>query len=57
MKSDAINDIEAKMHTYHVSMAGGGKVPIHVVTGPNGKYLRCNWDGTTRNNLDDLPDC
>lgn len=57
IKSDAINDIEAKMHTYHVSMAGGGKVPIHVVTGPNGKYLRSNWDGTTRNNLDDLPDC
>lgn len=29
---------------------------IHVVYGTYGPYLRTDRDGTTRNNLDDLPD-
>jgi len=32
-------------------------VDIHVVRGPNGKYLRTDPDRTSRNNLEDLLDC
>ncbi|KQT70365.1 hypothetical protein ASG51_12765 [Methylobacterium sp. Leaf465] len=55
-KQDAINDIEFGMHSYHVPWPNG-RTEIRVVQGPNGKYLRTDRDTTTRNNLDDLPDC
>lgn len=55
-KANAISDIENRVHTYHV-LKDGRRSEIHVVNGPNGKYLRTDWDTTTRNNLDDLPDC
>ncbi|MGU3361515.1 DUF3892 domain-containing protein [Methylobacterium sp. M6A4_1b] len=55
-KQDAINDIETGLHTYHVPWTNG-RTEIRVVQGPNGKYLRTDRDQTTRNNLDDLPDC
>jgi hypothetical protein len=55
-KRDAINDIEYGIHKYYVSWPEG-RTEIHVVNGPNGKYLRTDRDNTTRNNLDDLPDC
>ncbi|KQQ46250.1 hypothetical protein ASF58_17815 [Methylobacterium sp. Leaf125] len=55
-KPDAINDIESGLHTYHVPWING-RTEIRVVQGPNGKYLRTDRDTTTRNNLDDLPDC
>ncbi len=55
-KADAIHDIESKTHTYHVPWKSG-RTEIRVVNGPNGKYLRTDRDDTTRNNLDDLPDC
>lgn len=55
-KDDAISDIENKLHTYHVPWKSG-RTEIHVVNGPNGKYLRTDRDSTTKNNLDDLPDC
>ena len=55
-KRDVINDIESGQHSYFVQ-ASGGRVDIHVVDGPSGKYLRTDPDKTTRNNLDDLPDC
>ncbi len=55
-KADAINDIEKKTHTYHVPWKSG-RTEIHVVNGPNGKYLRTNRDNTSGNNLDELPDC
>ncbi|MGB6057592.1 MAG: DUF3892 domain-containing protein [Microthrixaceae bacterium] len=29
---------------------------VHVVNGPNGKYIRTSPDGEARNNLDNLPD-
>lgn len=57
MKSDAINDIESKTHTYFVRLQGGQRVDIEVVNGSSGKYLRTDRDKTTKNNLDDLPDC
>jgi len=55
-KPQAIQDIETGAHTYHVPWKSG-RTEIRVVNGPNGKYLRTDRDETTRNNLDDLPDC
>ena len=55
-KSAAINDIETGAHTYYVPWTDG-RTEIRVVNGPSGKYLRTDRDNTSRNNLDDLPDC
>jgi len=55
-KADAIRDIEQGIHTYYVPWTLG-RTEIHVVNGPTGKYLRTDRDDTSRNNLDDLPDC
>lgn len=55
-KNDAINDIEQEIHRYYVPWPEG-PTWIRVVNGPTGKYLRTDRDETTRNNLDDLPDC
>lgn len=56
-KWDAIRDIESHLHTYHVPWVDG-RTEIHVVNDRvKGKYLRTDRDSTTRNNLDDLPDC
>lgn len=56
-KSDAIRDIENNIHSYYASWNDGQRTPIRVVNGPTGKYLRTDRDNTSRNNLDDLPDC
>ena len=57
-KQWAIYDIEAGIHTYYVPWSNGSSTEIKVVFGPGGKkYLRTDRDNTTRNNLDDLPDC
>ena len=57
LKQDAIADIESGIHTYHVPWTSG-RTEIRVVNDPvKGKYLRTDRDDTTRNNLDDLPDC
>lgn len=55
-KQDAIQDIENGIHTYYVPWTSG-RTEIRVVQGSNGKYLRTDRDSTTKNNLDDLPDC
>lgn len=55
-KSLAISDIENGTHRYYVEV-GDKEVDIHVVNGSTGKYLRTDPDKTSRNNLDDLPDC
>jgi hypothetical protein len=55
-KADAIRDIETGTHTYHVPWTDGA-TEIRVVNGPTSKYLRTDRDSTSRNNLDDLPDC
>jgi hypothetical protein len=56
LKSGAISDIETGVHSYYVG-SGINEVDIHVVDGPSGKYLRTDPDKTSKNNLDDLPDC
>lgn len=56
LKADAIRDIETKTHTYYVPWPEG-RTEIRVVDGPSGKYLRTDRDNTSRNNLDELPDC
>lgn len=55
-KADAIADIENRTHTYYVEN-GGKRTDVHVVNGPNGKYLRTDADKKSANNLDNLPDC
>ena len=57
LKADAISDIESGLHSYYVSWSDGKVTAIRVVNGPSSKYLRTDHDNTTRNNLDDLPDC
>ena len=54
--SEAISDILHGTHTYYVPWQSG-RTEIHVVDGPYGRYLRTDNDSTSRNNLDDLPDC
>lgn len=56
-KTDAISDIDDRDHEYWVSWPGEEETQIHVVRGVTGKYLRTDRDDTTKNNLDDLPDC
>ena len=59
-KAAAIRDIEYGNYEYWVRWGTGILAPqtqVHVVNGPNGKYLRTDRDGTAKNNLDDLPDC
>lgn len=56
-KANAIQDIESGIHQYYVPWGDGTRTSIRVVNGPTGKYLRTDKDNTSRNNLDDLPDC
>ncbi len=56
-KASAILDIESGAHSYYVPWPGGQTTDIHIVNGPDGKYLRTDNDSTMRNNLEDLPDC
>lgn len=56
-KVDVISDIEGGTHEYWVNWSNTPETKIRVVNGPQGKYLRTDRDTTSRNNLDDLPDC
>ena len=57
LKSMAILEIEENIHRYFVKV-GDNEVDIHVVNDRlKGKYLITDPDETSRNNLDDLPDC
>ncbi len=55
--ADAIRDIEAGRYTYHVLSLGRPRTEIRVIKASYGKYLRTDRDGTTQNNLRDLPNC
>ncbi len=56
-KRDVIDDIESGSHTYYVQHPGTQRSDIHVVDGPNGKYLRTSRDSDPENNLSILQDC
>ena len=56
-KADAIRDIENSTHQYWVNWSNSPETKIRVVNGPNGKHLRTDRDNTSKNNLDDLPNC
>lgn len=55
-KQGAISDIESGTHRYYVREEGDGAW-VYVVNGPFGKYLRTTADASSKNNLDNLPDC
>lgn len=55
-KADVISDIESGAHSYFVDR-GGYKVDVGVVEGPYGKYLSTVADPSSKNNLENLPDC
>jgi len=53
----AIAHIESGEHTYYVPWLNDPHTVIRVVNGTSGKYLRTDRDASSRNNLDDLPEC
>ena len=55
-KSRAIQDIESNTHTYYVHEVNP-PVDVIVVTTSHGKHLRTTADSTSKNNLDNLPNC
>lgn len=55
-KSDAISDIENGSHTYYV-YEDGSKATVKVVTRDGKKHLQTTTDSTSKNNLDNLPNC
>lgn len=56
-KANAIADIESGTQSYYVKEPGTARSNIRVVNGPTGKYLRSDPDPSSKNNLDNLPDC
>lgn len=56
VKADAIRDIESKDHTYFVDRAGY-RTDVHIVNVGGKKHLRTTADNSSKNNLDNLPDC
>ena len=56
-KGDVISDIEHGEFNYYVLWMNCLRTDIRVVSGPNGKHLRTDRDRSSRNNLDELPDC
>lgn len=55
-KADAIKEIDEGTNKYYVEEETP-KVYVKVVTEGTSKYLRTTADKTSKNNLDNLPDC
>jgi len=55
-KEDVIKDIEGGLHTYFVD-AAGYETTVNVVNRNGTKHLQTTADTTSKNNLDNLPDC
>ena len=55
-KAQAINHIDAKIHSYYVEEAGY-RSDVHTYTKDGKKHLKTYADETSKNNLDNLPDC
>ncbi|UQB14592.1 DUF3892 domain-containing protein [Clavibacter nebraskensis] len=43
--------------TFYVPLKNNRRADITEVRGTNRPYLRTNWDGTTKNNLEELDPC
>lgn len=56
-KATAISEIENRVNTYHVQQTGTNRVEVRVVTEGGKKYLRTTADSSSKNNLDNLPNC
>jgi hypothetical protein len=56
-KADAIWQIESKIHTYFVQEPGTARVNVQVVARNGRKHLQTTADESSKNNLDNLPDC
>lgn len=52
-KADAVSDIRTGTHSYYVNEAGH-RSDVHVTSDG---HLRTYADATSKNNLDNLPDC
>lgn len=55
-KATAVRHIENKTHRYFVREQTP-EVDVRVVTEGSTKYLRTTADSSSKNNLDNLPDC
>lgn len=55
-KADAIRDIESDTYRYYVEEESP-RTYVRVVNEGGKKYLRTTADRTSRNNLDNLPNC
>ncbi|MDN5201267.1 DUF3892 domain-containing protein [Fulvivirgaceae bacterium BMA10] len=56
VERDAVYHIENNIHSYFTRV-DGREAEVLVVTINGVKHLRTSSDGTTRNNLSQLPDC
>lgn len=56
-KADAIRDIERGTHEYYTLDRAGNRAVVYVVMRNGKKHLTTSPDGSTANNLDNLPDC
>jgi hypothetical protein len=57
VKSPAIADIESKTHRYFVREEGEGATVTVYAASDGKKHLRTVADKSSKNNLDNLPDC
>lgn len=55
-KADAIRDIESGLYRYYVEEESP-RAYVSVVNEGGNKYLRTTADESSRNNLDNLPNC
>lgn len=55
-KAEAISDIENRIHRYYVNEAGY-ESDVIVATRNGTKFLRTVADKSSKNNLDNLPNC
>ena len=56
LKDEAISDIELKLHSYYVNESGT-RSDVYIVNRNGKKHLQTTPDKSSRNNLDNLPNC
>ncbi len=56
LKADAIRQIDNSTYNYYVEESGY-KSAVHTYTENGKKHLKTYADGTSKNNLDNLPNC